>query len=427
MLAVLFQLERSQTLPREALWAQQARQLRSLVGHAISQSPFHARLSPFLKHLQGEFDAGEFARLPLLTRADLQASFESLCARSVPPSHGETRIGGTSGSTGQPVRYLDTSVSAFFWQAFALREHLWHERDFSAKMLVLRVTERPAVHPNWLGATGPGPEVMKTGPCVVLPAVWSFDRQLDSILEERPQYLLGYANNLWEVFRAAERRGAVLPWLHEVRSFGETVQPEMRAYFRDRWKLPVSDIYTTSECGYLAIQCPENGSYHVQSESAVVEIIDDEGHHCRPGETGRVVVTPLHNFAYPLIRYELGDYAEVGEPCACGRTLPVLARIHGRARNSVRMPDGSRHWPSIAMDKMAKLAPIRQCRIVQTSLQVIEVRLVVERPLTEGELAALREHLSARFGHRFEWKFVFSQALPPQPGYKFEDFISEVP
>ncbi len=335
--------------------------------------------------------------------------------------------GGTSGSTGEPVRYLATSLSAFFWHAFALREHLWHERDFSSKMMVLRVTEDAAVQANWLGETGPGPEMMRTGPCVVLPAVWSFDRQLERILEEQPQYLLGYANNLWGVFQAAEQRGATFPWLREVRSFGETVHPEMREYFRDRWKLPLTDVYTTRECGYLAIQCPEHGSYHVQSESVVVEVIDDQGRHCRPGETGRVVVTPLHNFGMPLIRYDLGDYAEVGKPCPCGRTLPVLARIHGRTRNSVRMPDGSRHWPSIGPETLAKLAPIRQYKIVQTSLEVIEVRLVVERPLTESEMAAIREHLTGKLAHRFEWKFVFPHALPPQPGYKFEDFASEIP
>jgi phenylacetate-CoA ligase len=54
------------------------------------------------------------------------------------------------------------------------------------------------------------------------------------------------------------------------------------------------------------------------------------------------VVTPLHNFAMPLIRYAIGDYAEAGPPCACGRGLPVLARILGRARNLLTLPHGER-------------------------------------------------------------------------------------
>jgi phenylacetate-CoA ligase len=59
-------------------------------------------------------------------------------------------------------------------------------------------------------------------------------------------------------------------------------------------------------------------------------VLDQRGNPRGPGEVGRVVVTPLNNFAMPLIRYELGDTAEVGAPCACGRGLPVLTRILDR-------------------------------------------------------------------------------------------------
>jgi len=58
------------------------------------------------------------------------------------------------------------------------------------------------------------------------------------------------------------------------------------------------------------------------------------------GQVGRVVVTDLHNFATPLIRYDLGDYAEMADTCPCGRGLPALKRIMGRRRNMVRLPDG---------------------------------------------------------------------------------------
>ena len=44
----------------------------------------------------------------------------------------------------------------------------------------------------------------------------------------------------------------------------------------------------------------------------------------------------------PLLRYEIGDYAEVGPTCDCGRTLPVLTRILGRDRNRLVMPNGER-------------------------------------------------------------------------------------
>jgi phenylacetate-CoA ligase len=271
-----------------------------------------------------------------------------------------------------------------------------------------------------------GQELLETGPLVLLPAAWTFDRQLDRILEEKPAYLLGYANNVLGIFRAAEQRGVTMPWLREARSFGEAVSEDMRSYIRDRWNLPLSDAYTARETGYMAIQCIEHGNYHVQAESAVVEVIGDDGQPCTPGEAGRIVVTPLHNFALPLIRYDIGDYAEVAEACPCGRGLQALRRIHGRRRNALTLPDGRKRWPTIGTAKLLDIAPIRRFKIVQKSLSDIEVRLIVGRPLVESEMAALRDHLTSQFGHPFHWRFVFLDEFPPQPGDKFEDFVSEI-
>jgi phenylacetate-CoA ligase len=102
------------------------------------------------------------------------------------------------------------------------------------------------------------------------------------------------------------------------------------------------DMYTCQEAGYLALQCPDHPHYHVQSENVLLEVVDDQGLPCAPGEVGRVLVTSLNNFATPLIRYEIGDYAEVGAACSCGRGLPVLKRIMGRYRNLLTLPDGTR-------------------------------------------------------------------------------------
>jgi phenylacetate-CoA ligase len=322
------------------------------------------------------------------------------------------------------VRFLGTLMTAFFWQAFMLREHLWHRRDFTAKMLVMRVEKEPMRLENWFGDVGA--QVFRTGPCVVLPAKWTFARQLDRILEEQPEYVLGYASNVLGVLREADHRGVKLPWLRELRSFGEAVSQDMRDYVRTRWQIPFSDTYSARETGYLALQCPGHDVYHVQSESALVEVIGDDGTPCRTGEVGRVVITPLHNFGMPLLRYDIGDYAEVAPDCACGRRLPVLRRIQGRMRNTLRMPDGGRRWPTIGTQTLLDIAPIRRFKVVQKTLQDIEVRLIVERPLSTAEIDNLRAHLTGQFGHPFNWRFVFLDEFPPQPGDKFEDFVSEV-
>src|SRR3546814_12850457 len=89
-------------------------------------------------------------------------------------------------------------------------------------------------------------------------------------------------------------------------------------------------LYSTHEFGYLAFQCPQHDHYHVQAEAALVEVLNEAGKPCRPGEIGQVVTTPLLNFAMPMISYAVGDLAEVGPPCPGGRGLQVRKRILGR-------------------------------------------------------------------------------------------------
>jgi phenylacetate-CoA ligase len=199
---------------------------------------------------------------------------------------------------------------------------------------------------------------------------------------------------------------------------------EGRRLMQDYWGAKVVDIYTTRECGYLAVQCPQTANYHVQ-EGAFVEILRPDDTPCQPGETGRVVVTPLHNLAMPMIRYDLDDLAEAGPSCACGRGLPVLTRIAGRVRNMLRLPDGNRVWPLIGTYRDA-IPAIRQRQVVQHSLQELELRLVVERPLTASEENSAKAELLARIGHPFEVRISYVDGFPRSGGGKFEEFRCDI-
>src|SRR5262249_14466253 len=143
----------------------------------------------------------------------------------------------------------------------------------------------------------------------------------------------------------------------------------------------VVDSYSSEELGYIGLQCPGREHYHVQAENLLVEVLRGDGSPCVAGETGRMVVTTLHNFAMPFVRYANGDYAEVGPACPCGRGLPVLTRIAGRQRNMLMRPDGVQHWPSFPTEVWGGIAPVRQLQVVQDALDHVEVRLVLPRDL----------------------------------------------
>jgi phenylacetate-CoA ligase len=164
----------------------------------------------------------------------------------------------------------------------------------------------------------------------------------------------------------------------------------------------------------------------VQSENVLLEVLDDEGHPCAPGQTGRLVITALHNYATPLIRYEIGDHAQVGEPCDCGRGLPVLTRILGRTRNMLVLPNGEQHWPIVGFREFRDIAPISQYQFVQKSTRELLARFVMERPITEAQEKQLTAHIQKSLGHPFAIRFEYLDSIPRGKTGKYEEFVCEV-
>jgi phenylacetate-CoA ligase len=268
---------------------------------------------------------------------------------------------------------------------------------------------------------------MITGPSVGLAVTASTDQQVEWLERQQPDYLHAFATVAVDLLRHIRERGGGPRRLRYLTTFAETLAPEARALCREIWGIELVDIYSAREVGVIALQCPESEHYHVQSEGMLVEVLDERDRPCLPGEVGRVVVTPLHNFATPLIRYAIGDYAEVGRPCSCGRGLPVLTRVLGRVRNMLTLPDGRRVWPRLSETRYDEVAPIRQYQIVQRARDRLEVRLAAERALTATEEARLADLIRARLGHPgFQFDFSYHDRIARTAGGKYEDFRSEI-
>ena len=166
--------------------------------------------------------------------------------------------------------------------------------------------------------------------------------------------------------------------------------------------------------------------YHVQSETCLVEILNEKGTACVPGEIGRVVVTHLHNHVMPLIRYEVGDFAIMGEPCECGIRLPTLQRIMGRTRNLITYPDGSRQWPIYNMMRLVELLPNAQFQLIQKSLEHMILRIGTGKQVTDETRLAMAAIINERLKFPFRFEFEVMPQIPRSRSGKFEDFISEV-
>ena len=423
VLALLFQLERTQWLPPQELQALQLRQLTLALTHAVNTVPYYRQhlLPVWTPQLELTIDIVQ--RFPLLTRRHLQDHHAELISTAPPAQHGGAGLIHTSGSTGSPVSVLRTVLDGLYWKVFTLREHVWHRRDLGAKLSAIRQGLGEEEGDNWGAATD---GIFRTGPASTLPVSRDIETQLRWLEAQRPAYLMTHPSNLAALARHCIDHDIHMPYLREARTRGEALAADLRELCREAWGIPVVDMYSSNECGYIALQCPETDHYHVMAEGLLVEVIDDEGHPCAPGQTGRIVVSTLHNFAMPLIRYEIGDLAEVGAPCVCGRGLPVLTRIMGRVRNMLVLPGGGKCWPAFGLRGLPGDFPVKNFQFVQREIDLIEARLVASRKLTPDEEALLRRQLLTRLPDVFRFTFSYCDEIPRGAGGKFEDFISEV-
>ena len=428
---ILAQFKRTQWLPAEALRASQLVQLHALLSDAQKNVPYYKEtIAAKLFDPMFALTMENWRQLPILTRSDIQDNSAELLSHGIPASHhplGETQ---TSGSTGQPVKVASTAVTRLFWSAVTMRDHYWHQRDFTGKLCSIRAIARDSGavakgvdHSSW---GWPAASLHDTGRSAVLSLGTDIGAQAGWLVQRDPEYLLTYPANLTALVEHFRSTGAALTKLKEIRTVGEMVSPALRDQCRELWGVPVVDVYSSQEVGYLALQCPESGLFHLQSETMMVEILDDAGDPTPPGEVGRVVVTGLHNFAMPLMRYEIRDYAEPGEPCGCGRGLPTVRRVVGRLRNMLLLPSGEKRWPLTGFHDFREIAPIRQYQLVQKSLERIEARFVADRPLAVAEEDQLRSVIQNALGHPFEIFFQYFDEMPKTKGGKFEEFISEV-
>lgn len=433
-LALQYQLAESERWPLEQIREAQLQQLTLVARHAVAHSPYWRQTFGKARvDLRQPLTMEGLRSLPLLTRHAIQDHGEAMRCANVPKEHGRVGSTQTSGSSGTPVTVFKTELSLLYWRAFTLRDHLWHRRDLTAKSCLIRYLpgDDQALPPHGRQVPNWGPpttDVFETGPAAMLSIQTSADDQARWVLTQRPKYLLVYPSGLSDLLDRWEAWGEVPEGLEQVRTISEAVPASLRARCESLTGATLCDIYSTQEVGYIALQCPDHPHYHLQSESCLTEILREDGTPCGPGEVGRIVVTPLHNLAMPLFRYDIGDMAEMGEPCPCGRGLPVIRRILGRVRGMLRHPDGSTSWPVFGGQYFRDVAPIRQWRVVQPRLDHVDVEVLPERPLTDAEREALVASARKHSGWTHGLALVERDTpIPRTASGKYPDFVCTIP
>lgn len=418
---LLGKLARIDRLSAAELETLQLARLARLAEHAFAGSPFWRERLEAAGWTPGRrFDRDTLHRLPPLTRRELQT--ERIQTRPLDPRWGALIARASSGSTGQPVAVDWIATQKLLFDAFTIVNHLWHRRDFSLKLCVIRNSiKRTFRAANWGRPAG---LMFRTGPCSGLStADTDIASELEWLEAEKPDYLLTQPGRAAGLARHALARGRGGLRLRQLITMGEAVTAEDRQAVREAFGAEVKDIYSAKETGYLALQCPEHEHYHVTSAGALLEIVDAAGRPAAGGEPGDILVSVLDSFAMPLIRYQVGDVGAWGASCDCGRNLPVIARLLGRHRNLARLPGGRLRHVQFPGVEFLKIGPIREYRLVQRGESEFEVFVECAAPLDAQQKRHVVELVRGALDYPVQVAITEVERIDWGPGGKREEFV----
>lgn len=238
----------------------------------------------------------------------------------------------------------------------------------------------------------------------------------------RPAMLSGYPNMLARVSAVLEREPVVPASIRVALTGAETLTPTLRRRIEERLGVPVRDLYGSNECNLMAWECPLGGPLHVCDDSVFLEVVTPDGTPVAPGERGEVLVTALHTFTMPLIRFRIGDLAEQGTArCGCGAPFSTIRGVKGRMLDMFPLPDGRVIHAYLLTETLIMDDPdwIESFQVTQERIDRLTMQIVPRREPTAARIDALRAVGRQLLGDGVDFELSIVASIPPDPSGKF--------
>ena len=381
---------------------------------------FVAEHNSYYRGLIGE--AMSLESLPVLTKDKIRLNSEGLL--SVPQGTGAFR-NSSGGSTGQPVTFIqDWNYEGWrnATQGFYFREFLGVDRD-SVKNVWLWGSERDTMRIRDRRLLRAFSRFLRNN---VFLNTFEADESrwleyIDTIGRFRPHYVAGYAGSLYQIARVARKHNVSLWRPAFVYSSAEMLRDFMREEIETQFGSKVYNFYGSREVGAIAGECSQ-GSMHVYVMNNIVQVLDAEGRPARDGQHGRIIVTNLHNYSLPLIRYEIGDTGALSpRACRCGSRLPVLERLTGRIYDHFILRDGTMVYGEFITHMFYFREWIEQFQVDQWDYDNLRIRVVLRSKENEMDISEISRNIRMAMGGdcKLEWQFVDAIEATPQGKFRF--------
>jgi phenylacetate-CoA ligase len=382
--------------------------LAKLLDHARQHVPFYREILKGEGAIERSRVRDVWQRLPIIQRSDIQRNPEGFLSDT-----GTSRKDDyTGGSTGTPMQFKvdqETQIareSSLMWadslagwypgEKIAM---LWgSDRDTKNALKSWRLHARWWLeNRRWYDAFNMGPdELMK------------YHLALNSF---RPDILVAYAGAVHTMALFLKQRDLRPEYPRKaIISSAEMLAPGMRRDIQEIFNVSVFDRYGNREAGAMAAECAFHQGLHVNENDLIVEIAGSD-----PTQTpGSVLITYLHNYAMPLIRYDTGDLGcwMEDEPCSCGRRTARLARIAGRQSDVIRTSHGGLIHGEFFTHLLYGIKGVREFQFVQEAPEEYCLRLCADAGLCRSLESRWREAIIAKVGQQASVRIEYVASIP---------------
>lgn len=313
--------------------------LTRLLHHAQTHSPYYKEI---LQNIVLN-DIADLRKVPPLTKDILRSRGQDIASKQLSDLQASYK-NSTSGSTGRKTKFLSDMRDNRYARAIRGDEFVLGYR-FLDKQLIFWGAERDILQSTTLRSLFTR-YILQTK--VVSTYHMTDDdikAYLDLIDSYKPKTIVGYPSALYHI--ACKIKEFSRPLKHVplgVISAGEALQLHQRTGIEEAFGCKVYNRYGCREVGHIANECCEFNGLHYNFDDLIIEILDERDEVVADGESGEIAITDLNNYAFPLIRYKIGDVGSkmTQHTCSCGSTLPKIHNLDGRTFDVIHGLNGNK-------------------------------------------------------------------------------------
>jgi phenylacetate-CoA ligase len=371
----------------------QNRQLTNLLKHAHSRSAFWRKRMP-----SRMINYQLLKYLPVQRREDVTSQVNLEGSLVAGDGNAPVSTYASTGSTGTPVKIYTSqengyynrirSTAQFFIDNLSLEEN-WVQIMPPTNMAELENASRTVrTAASWAGSLS---KIFRNGSLKKIVYRHDDNALANELLKERVGYLVSPSRYIDILMSNGGvdliKKLGVKVWFH----LSDYRDPDIVNRLIEIG-VPSLSNYSAAETGPIAFECRKHqGCFHVAHTNVIVECDRQMSVSYNGTALGRLLVTHLHSYATPIIRYDIGDFGQVEQKCRCGHDGPTISNIFGRGKHFLRLPDGKLRPFYLSTRLLQRMVAFKECRIRQPDNKTIKVEIGGRENLTPDEEKKLKE------------------------------------